>query len=73
MLCLMEMLGGMLVPQRIAAAYVAARAAKAQVDPGIAHFEALLAALGVRGDIAELVEMCARTSHTLSVSQLRLR
>jgi len=68
MLRLMEMLGGMLVFRRIAAAHVAAGAAKAQMDPRVAHFEAFLAALGSRLDVAHLIEMCASTLHTPSVS-----
>ena len=68
MLCLVEMLGGMLVLRRIAAAHVAAATAETQMDPGVAHFEAFLAAMGSRPDVAHLIEMCASTLHTPSVS-----
>jgi hypothetical protein len=43
-----EMLGGVLVLGRVAAADVAALHAQAEVDPGVAHLQALFAALGVR-------------------------
>jgi hypothetical protein len=45
MLGLMEMLGGMGVLRRVAAADVAAYEAFPQVDPGITHLQAFLAAL----------------------------
>src|SRR5271154_6189100 len=49
---LMEVLGGMLVLGRVAAADVAADEALPQVDPGIAHLEAFLAAFAARFDLA---------------------
>jgi hypothetical protein len=42
-----EMLGGVLVFGGVAAADVAALHAQAQMDPGVAHFQTLFAALGV--------------------------
>jgi hypothetical protein len=57
----MEMLGGVLVFGGVAAADVAALEAEAQVDPGVAHLEALFAPLSVRLDGANQTEM--RTSN----------
>ncbi len=45
MLGVVKVLSGVFVLRRIATAHVAALHAKAQMDPLIAHFEALLAAL----------------------------
>jgi hypothetical protein len=42
-----EMLSGVFVLGRVAAADVAALHAQAEMDPGVAHFQALFAALGV--------------------------
>jgi hypothetical protein len=67
-LCLMEMFGSVLILRRIAAAHVAAGSTEPQVNPGVAHLEAFLAAMGSRLDIAHLIEMCASTVHTFSVS-----
>jgi hypothetical protein len=44
----MEMLGGMLIFGGVAATDVAALHAQAEVHPGVAHFQALFATLGVR-------------------------
>ena len=44
----MEMLGGVLVFGRVAAADVAALHAQSEMYPGVAHLQALFAALGVR-------------------------
>jgi len=55
----MKMLGGVLVFGGIAAADVAAFEAQAQVDPRVAHFQALFAAAGVRFDGANLRKMRA--------------
>ena len=48
MLGAMEMFGGVLVFRGVAAADVAAFHAQAKMHPGVAHFQALFAALGVR-------------------------
>jgi hypothetical protein len=56
---LMEVFGGVFVLGGITAADVAALEAQAQVDPSVAHFQALLAAAGVRFDGANLRKMHA--------------
>src|SRR5260221_9917113 len=55
----MEMPGRMLMPGTVAAADVAARQAHAQLDPALAEFHALLAALAGRPHVPDLVEMRA--------------
>lgn len=60
-----EMLGGVLVFGGVAAANVAASEAETQVDPGIAHFEALFAAFGFWFYIFDLIEMGADAGHML--------
>jgi hypothetical protein len=45
-----EVLGGVLVLRRVAASDVAALQAKAQMDPGVMHLKALLAALAAGCD-----------------------
>jgi hypothetical protein len=59
----MEMLRRMLVLGGIAATHVAADSAQPQVDPGIAHFQALLAALSFRFDVSYLVQVLALIAH----------
>jgi hypothetical protein len=59
MLGVVKMLGGVLVLRRIAAPDVAANEAQAQMHPGVAHLQALLATVGVRLHVFDLVEMCA--------------
>src|SRR5829696_590658 len=60
-----RVLGGVEVPGRVlvwrlvAASYVPADEALAQVDPGVAHLQALLAALGARGDVPDLIQVRA--------------
>ena len=59
----MEMLGGVLVLGGIAAADMAAGQAQAQMDPGIASFKALFAAiLGSLPDL-DLVEVTTPSRH----------
>jgi hypothetical protein len=65
MLRVMKVLGRMFVLRRIAAAHVAAFQAQSQMDPAIAHFQALLAAASVRSDRPDLIEMRA-SCHVLS-------
>jgi hypothetical protein len=55
----MKMFGGVFVFGGIAAADVAALEAQAQVDPGVAHFQALFAAAGVGLDGAYFRKMLA--------------
>src|SRR5918998_803830 len=54
-----EVLGSVLVLGRFATSHVAADEALAQVHPAFAHLEALLAALGARGHILDLVQVRA--------------
>jgi hypothetical protein len=48
-----------LVWRLVAATYVPADEALAQVNPGVAHLQALLAALGARGDGPDLFQVRA--------------
>jgi hypothetical protein len=57
MFCLSEVLGGVLVLRGIAAADVAADLAKAQMNPRIAHLQALLAPIALRGWAFYLVQV----------------
>ena len=52
-----EVLRGMFVLRGIAAAHVTAGHAQPQVHPGIAHFQTLLTALGVRAHFPDLIQM----------------
>ena len=54
-----EVLGGMFVFRGVAATDMAALQAQPQVHPGVTHLQALLAALGVRCDLLDLVQMLA--------------
>jgi len=55
----MEVLGGVLVTRRIAAADVPTAHTQPQVNPAIAHLEALGTAIGLRLYLSDLVRMCA--------------
>jgi hypothetical protein len=59
MLGFMEMLGGMLVFGRIAAAHVAADQAQAKVDPCVSHFHALRAFPFIGLLKFDFIEVCA--------------
>jgi hypothetical protein len=52
-----EVLGGMPIFGGIAAADVAANLAEAQVDPRIAHLQALFTSIGIRGWVLYLVQV----------------
>jgi len=54
-----EVLGGVFVFRRVAATHMAALQAQPQVHPAVTHLQALFAALGVRSDLLDLVEMLA--------------
>jgi hypothetical protein len=56
-LAVVEVLGGVLVLRRIAAADVAAGEAEPQVDPGVPHLQALLTTVAVRAHVADLVQV----------------
>jgi hypothetical protein len=57
MLCLSEVPGGVPVLRGITAADVAADFAKAQMNPRIAHLQALLTPIGLRGWVLYLVQV----------------
>src|ERR1700739_4319999 len=59
---------GVLVLGGVAAAYVAANLAQAQVHPGVAHFEALLATMRLRFRIANLIGVCTSLRHSFLLS-----
>jgi hypothetical protein len=63
----MEVFGGVLIPRRIAAAYVAAVHTEAKMYPGIAAFQAFFAAARMRFHVVNLVQMCALT-HCLMIT-----
>jgi hypothetical protein len=65
MLRRMKMLGGVFVFGRIAATYMAASSAKAQVYPAVSHFETFLATASLRFDVLHLVKMSACYGHTV--------
>jgi hypothetical protein len=50
-----EVLGGVFVFRGVAATDMAALQAQPQVYPAVTHLQALFAALGVRGDLLDLV------------------
>jgi hypothetical protein len=52
-----EVLAGVPVRRGIAAADVAANLAEAQVDPRIAHLQALFTSIGIRGWVLYLVQV----------------
>jgi hypothetical protein len=58
-----KMFGGVLVFRRIAAADVSALHAKAEVDPGIAHLQALFATLRFRVHVMDVIEVGAFRCH----------
>ena len=60
----MEMFGGMLIGRRIAAAYMTTTKAQAKMDPGVARFQTLFAALRVGMNVPNLVQM-GTLLHTL--------
>src|SRR5215472_10533631 len=66
MLRLVEVLGGVLVLRGVAAPDVAAGQAQAQVDPGVAHFEAFFTAVGLRFHVVYLIEVSACAGHEFS-------
>src|ERR1039458_9204517 len=60
----MEMCAGVAILRRVAAAHVAALQAHAQVNPRVAHLEALLAAFGLRLYLFQVVgNVCAGCRH----------
>ena len=64
-LCLLEVLGGVPILRGITAADVAADFAKAQMNPRIAHLQALLTPIGLRGWVLYLIQVRASFLHRL--------
>jgi hypothetical protein len=58
-----EVFGGVLILGRVAAAYLPARHAHSQVNPGVAEFDALFADVFVGGGDFDLIEMFAFLRH----------
>jgi hypothetical protein len=63
MLGFMEVLGGVLILGRIAAAHLAAYQAQSQMHPGVAYLQAFLASAFVGVFEFDLIEMFAGSSH----------
>ena len=61
----MEMFRGVLVLGGVAAAHMAAAQTQAQVNPGVTHLQALLAALGLWLHALDLIEVSAVFSHNV--------
>jgi hypothetical protein len=59
----MEMLGRVLILGGVTAAHMTTAETEAQVNPGITDFQTFLAAVGTRGDLSDLVEMCTVFCH----------
>jgi hypothetical protein len=59
----MKVLGGMFVLRGIAASHVAAYHAHAQVDPGVAHLDAIFADVGLSGGEFDLIQVLAFLGH----------
>jgi hypothetical protein len=57
MSCGLKMLGGVFILRAVAAAYVAATQAEAQLNPGIAQLKACLTAFGAGIHIFDLIHM----------------
>src|SRR5215475_11172972 len=60
----MKMLGGVLVLRRVTASHVPALHAQPQMHPGVAHLQALLAALRMRRYLVNVARVCA-TAHSI--------
>jgi hypothetical protein len=58
-----EMLGGMLILRIVAAADMSTDETDTQMHPGVPHFQALLAAIGARGDLSYLVKVMTLSCH----------
>ena len=65
-----EMFGGMLILRIVAATDMSTDEADTQMHPGITHFQALLAAIGARGDLSYLVKMTTGLCHMFLLSFL---
>ena len=65
---MLEMLRRVFVLGRIATADIAARQAKAKVDPLVPHRDALFAAGGFRLDFVRLGEVFANVFHRISLA-----
>jgi hypothetical protein len=59
----MKMLGGMLIPRRIAASDLPANHAQTQMHPGIANLQTFLATFGMRLYILNLIHVRTFRGH----------
>jgi hypothetical protein len=64
-----KMLRRVLVLRRIAAAHMPAREAQPQVNPGVAHLEAFLAAFPAGRDFANFLDVLASCTHEKLLSR----
>jgi hypothetical protein len=60
-----EMLGGVLVLRRVAAANVTTRKTEAQMHPAISDFQTVLTSIGAGCDLTYLIKMCTYLCHIL--------
>jgi hypothetical protein len=72
MLSGVEVFGGVLILGRVAAAHMATHETHSQVNPAVAHLQALLAPFGVGMDIVNLIEMRA-LRHVFMIAKNRAR
>jgi hypothetical protein len=63
MVRLVKVLRGVTVLRRVAATHMATGLAESQLDPNVAHFQALLAAAGVGFHVLNLFQMTACRCH----------
>jgi hypothetical protein len=63
MVCLVKMLRGVTVLRRVTATHVPTSLAEPQVDPNVAHLQALLTASGVGFDLLNVFQMTASWCH----------
>jgi len=73
MLRLVEVLGGMLVFGRVAAANIATDETQAQVNPGISQFYALFAYVLASGSELDLIEVRALFRHKFLLNRVLIR
>src|SRR5689334_6513512 len=60
-----EVFGGVPILRVVAAADMAADQALTQVDPGVAHLQALLATVATRRHVANLIQVSAMRNHAI--------
>ena len=65
-----EMPGGMFILRIVTAADMSTDQTDTQMHPGVTHFQALLAAIGARCDLSDLVEVTTLVCHRFLLSFL---